>query len=298
MNKTQTVIHIGANKTASTLFQRQLFSKQDNILYLGEDCENYDDLKSLIHNIIHEDTYYYDKDLTISKFESLKNKKHTHIVFSNEDIMGSRNPSLSADRLKKVFPDAKVLMIIRNQLNVFPSWYINHGAYLKNVPKNYWRQYVDINSWLEYCFSFPTSSPVQAMNYYKYYEIYSRIFGEENIVVIPYEEIFYSRERFCSGLSSLIGVPYIEIEKVLKIKNERPRNTQLEYKIHKTFRLSKKLADKIYRLISRFDQSGPAQIKLSAQWQKKIYDEYARGNSLIEAKTGLDLSLFHYPLDK
>ncbi len=298
MNKTQTVIHIGANKTASTLFQRQLFSKQDNILYLGEDCENYEDLKGLIHNIIHEDSYYYDEDLTISKFESLENEKHTHLVFSNEDIMGSRNPSLSADRLKKIFPEAKVLMIIRNQLNVFPSWYINHGAYLKNVPKSFWKQYVDIDSWLEYCFSFPTLSPVQAMNYYKYYEIYSRIFGEENILVIPYEEIFYSRENFCSKLSNLIGVSPNEIKKVLKIKNERPRNTQLKYKIHKTFTLSNKLADKIYRLISRFDHSGPAEIKLSKKWHEKIYGEYERGNSLIAAKTGLDLNLFNYPLEK
>ena len=298
MYHTQTTIHIGANKTASTLLQKKLFSKHKNICYFGEYCENYDDIKDLIHNMIHEDAYYYDQDEIISKFSSLIKVENTNTVFSHEDIMGSSNPTLAASRLKNIFPKAKVLMIIRNQFDVFPSWYINHGAYLKNVPKKLWKKFVGVNEWLDYCFSFPKSSPVQAMNYLKYYKIFSKIFGKENVIVIPYEEIFEDRQSFCVKLSSLFDVLPADIQMVLEMKRERPRNTKLHYQIHKTFSFSNKLSQKINSLMYYLDISGPAKVKLDKRWIKMIYNEYAEKNYLLASHTGLDLKIYNYPLKK
>ena len=57
--------------------------------------------------------------------------------------------------------------------------------------KRFWRRYVSFDEWLEYCFNFPKINPVQAMNYLKYFQIFSKKFIEKNIIVIPYEKIFF-----------------------------------------------------------------------------------------------------------
>lgn len=295
MIKPQTVIHIGANKTASTLLQRQLFSKKSHIQYFGEDCINYEYLKEDIHNMIHEDNFYFKKNFMISNSIRNTSSDITRIVFSNEDIMGSRHPSLAADRLKEIFPEAKILMVIRNQIDVFPSWYVNHGAYLKNVPRRFWRRYVSFDDWLEYCFNFPKISPVQAMNYLKYFQIFSKKFGEKNIIVIPYEDIFFDNSSFCNKLSELFDVESATIKNIFSKKNERSRNSKLNHEIHKFFGFSYKISNNIYKKISRFDNTGPFKISINNKWLKKINHEYADSNSELELKTGLNLKKYNYP---
>ena len=43
--------------------------------------------------------------------------------------MGSRHPSLVARRFKSIMPNAKVVMVIRNQITALSSWYANHGSF-------------------------------------------------------------------------------------------------------------------------------------------------------------------------
>ena len=129
------ILHIGGNKTASTLLQRKLFSSHNSIYYLGEDCINYNLIKQDLNNLIHEDDYEFSLN-RISKYFKNINKNKKVFVFSNEDIMGSRHPSLVAKRLKLLMPKCKVVIVVRNQITAISSWYVNHGAYLKPAPKN------------------------------------------------------------------------------------------------------------------------------------------------------------------
>ena len=159
------IIHIGGNKTASTTLQNQILRKQphNTTIYLGQES----DLKESqqLERLIFQEDYYFLKENPISFQSHLFDKK---IIISNEDIMGSPETLRTAKRLKKYFGDASIVMIIRNQYESTKSWYVNHGAYLKMVPKNYWKKHVTIDEWLEYCFMFPNVSPLEAMNYLKY----------------------------------------------------------------------------------------------------------------------------------
>ena len=64
------IIHVGANKTASTTLQRALFSKSKSIKYLGEDCANYESYKDILNSLISDDDFHYDHKL----IEDLFNK--------------------------------------------------------------------------------------------------------------------------------------------------------------------------------------------------------------------------------
>ena len=129
------ILHIGANKTASTTLQRGLFSQSPQVCYLGEDCEGYASHRETLNSIVADDDFHYRRQAATALFAGFHNRDigKTHL-YSNEDVMTSRVPSQCADRLAILMAGAQVVMVIRNQLDAVGSFYLNHGAYLKNVP--------------------------------------------------------------------------------------------------------------------------------------------------------------------
>lgn len=304
----KTIIHIGGNKTASTLLQRRLFSKHSNIQYLGEDCENYDVLRNLLDSLVGDDDSYYDEDRTREMFNAclLDAEPNVARVYSNEDIMTSALPSVCAGRLKRLIPDASVVMVIRNQLTTWPSWYANHGAYLKQVPRRYWRCHVDIGEWLEYCFSFPKKTPVEAMNYERFYEMFASLYGTENIHVFMYEELVSNPQGYYGRWAELLGMPVGDILERVASHKERPRNSARRMRFDRwasrwsLFSRGAAFHSSVGRTfppLLRWLESGPpADISLPCDWGAKICDYYRDANSRLAARTGLDLGHAGYPV--
>ena len=110
-------------------------------------------------------------------------KKHKPVYFSNEDIVTSRFLTQSAKRLKDLLPNSTVVLSIRSQFSALQSWYISHGSKLKLVPRGYWNKFVSCNDWFNYIFEFNKlsitphqNSPLEAMNYKKIYDVFSKHF--------------------------------------------------------------------------------------------------------------------------
>ena len=55
----QVVIHIGANKTASTTLQRALFRRHASIHYMGEDAHGYDGYRSVVNSMVNDDDLHF-----------------------------------------------------------------------------------------------------------------------------------------------------------------------------------------------------------------------------------------------
>lgn len=290
------IIHIGANKTASTLLQRRLFACHPTIAYLGEDCRNYATLRPVLETLIQKDDSYYDEAHTRDLFEktAVESGKST-MVFSSEDILASRHPSVCAARLGRLMPFATVVLVLRNQLTTWPSWYINHGAYLKGVPRRYWRRHVSFAEWLEYCFKFPDQTPVEAMNYYRQMEIFSRVFGGDRLKVLLYEDLIQRPTDYYGQWGTILGLPGREVEKHLQGRRERPRLSQRRYLFDRwsaafPVALLKPFAE------SWLDGGRPAHIDIPPDWVGRIRAFYAPGNRKIEMATGLCLSRNGYPV--
>ena len=151
----RTVIHIGANKTASTTLQRCLFAKSKDLVYLGEDCVNYENYRDTLNSLVSDDDIHFSYESAKELFKNFVSScGEKTALYSNEDIMTSRVPTQCAHRLKEFLPDAEIMVVIRNQLTAIPSMYANHGAYLKMVPRRYWRRYVSFDDWMDYCTTF------------------------------------------------------------------------------------------------------------------------------------------------
>lgn len=302
------ITHIGGNKTASTTLQRRLFSRHPHIRYLGEDCEGYAELKPLLDSLVADDNSFCD----FSKVQRVFYERFDAgvgggpCVFSNEDIMTSAMPSVCAARLKKLIPDTQIVMVIRNQLTTWPSWYINHGAYLKNVPRRYWRRHVTLDEWLEYCFNFPKQTPVEAMNYERFYTIFRGEFSASQIHVLLYEDLLTDPAAYYRQWADMLGIPNQEVLACMEDHVERRRySTRRFFYDRWVSRLSvipglRNFQAEILRsfpaLNGWLDSGTPAKIELSEIWGQRISDYYRQSNTRLAEMTGLDLARYGYPL--
>jgi hypothetical protein len=301
----KTIIHIGGNKTASTLLQRRLFSKHKSLLYLGEDCHLYREYKPILDALVSSDDSYFDdskaRQMFDSRFSNIDEDKTC--IFSNEDIMTTQFPSVGAARLASLAPNADVVMVIRNQLTVWPSWYVNHGAYLKNVPQRYWRRHVSFSEWLEYCFMFPTVTPVEAMNYHRFYRIFKKAYPESKIHVLLYEELKENPLGYYSKWAEILNISVEDILRLLEGFSERSRNSQRKVlydrwmsKLPYGNRLTE-LALRMMPFFPKWLNQGPsAVIDLPVGWAERIKEKYRDGNAALARITDLDLKNYGYPV--
>ena len=226
------IIHIGANKAGSTTLQRGLFSQSKELEYLGEDCRDYFEIKPLLDSLVSDDDLY----LKFGKIEQIFQERLSSsgggtFIYSNEDVMTSRIPTQCARRLRHLMPDAEILIIIRNQLRAIPSFYANHGAYLKMVPRNYWKRYVSFDDWMGYCMNFTKYSPLECFMYHKMTGLYKSIFKDSKIHVLLFEEFVSNRPVFIKKLSDILGITSESAAEFLAGRHERSRNTlkQIKY---------------------------------------------------------------------
>ena len=153
-------------------------------------------------------------------------------LYSNEDIVTSRVPTQCARRLKEFLPDAEIMVVIRNQLTAIPSMYANHGAYLKMVPRRYWRRYVSFDDWMNYCTTFIKYSALDGYFYHRILDVYASLFGKKDIHILLYENLVNNKEGFINDLSRILRIDAKEASKHLNGKRERRRNTRRELRYH------------------------------------------------------------------
>src|SRR5258706_14314689 len=113
-------IHVGYPKTGTTFLQNEIFPKLQEVNYI----------KSLLirpetSRIIRQDEFSFDYDQIQNNLERhfVKGKN----VLSNEGLIGDFflcklvNNKLIADRLKRLFPNAKIIISLRNQYDLMES---------------------------------------------------------------------------------------------------------------------------------------------------------------------------------
>ena len=271
-NKSKNIIHIGANKTATTSFQINLFSKVKKIGYLGQHSTKNKKLKQELLNLIHQDDYHYNQNILKNKIKEIKKNNLLSFVYSDEDIILSNNLSRSAKRLKKLIPEAMVVITLRNQFTAIKSWYKSHGNKLKMVPKKYFGKLVSFNEWISYCYEFrnfytsPNQiSPFAAIDYKNIIDIFSKYFGEKKIKILVYEDFKLDPNKIYHQWSRLIN---IDEKKILNsIKN-----------------------NKKYR-------KSPKNIKcvMSVKNERIIDNYFSKGNLYLSKKYNLNLKSYHYP---
>ncbi|HVS62752.1 MAG TPA: sulfotransferase [Thermoanaerobaculia bacterium] len=199
---TEILVHVGVQRAASTFLQEQVFRIAPGIRYLGKHFDDYPDWMIAWH--------YTDPGRFSEQHDRIERAVRERIdptrlnVMSSEGfcLLGGLAP-LQADRLARILPEAKILVVLRDPLERMLSLY-RYAA-----RKERWFQpFEALIDWKEPPFVFYKRKPIYLPDYY-YDEIvgaYRRLFGEGRVCVLRYETMRHDPDAFWTSLSDFAGV--------------------------------------------------------------------------------------------
>jgi len=174
------LIHVGYPKTGTTWFQTEFFPRVENINYYSKD----DIFEILINpSVINYNAFEHRKMFNFNKI----------VIVSSERLIGTINSGWHrgiylkeyASRIKEIFPNARILIFIRNQIDIITSAYIE---YLKSGGTYGIDKYLfKYNNGL---FSFEHLKYLDIINYY------SDLFGQEKIDIFLFEDFKENPKSF------------------------------------------------------------------------------------------------------
>ena len=308
------LIHIGFHKTGSSLLQRQVFASREVGFF--QPCNK----AELIHRaFILRDPGQPCEPRALAELHQAHATAQSQdqvMVLSHERLSGypasgGYDQFDIAHRLAEGFPDANVLIVIREQRSAMLSMYlqtISDGSALT------------LKEFLDPPEAHIRRQPLFRKSFYAYHTLiarYQALFGEDKVKVLPYEWLRTQPGHFAAELVEFSGAeprPDIDVNQLV----DSPLNPSLPV----AFQMMRRQSNKLLR--SQLSNSGPIMIpatsvqaavkkirpallplsvfdaplkrrlrKLIAQHTNGVY---ADSNSEVEALTGLDLRSLGYPL--
>jgi hypothetical protein len=297
----QPLVHIGYHKTGTTWLQQEVFSRPtvgfsqvggaQRLIAVNAFSFRPRKVRNQLERRIAE---VRDVGLTpVLSSERLSGAPH----------FGGYDSEIIADRLAAVLPNARIMVVIREQKEMFLSiykQYIRRGGaaslrqYLATPRDGYWM-------------------PQFRFEYLEYHRLISRyqdLFGVRNVLVLPYELLRARPEDFLAKVSEFVGLPPAE-------PRNRPMNVSLSalslsLRRHANrylvldpvnpappfdFRRSHEILERSCRAV---DAVAPETLleRYERRWRhraaREVATRYAHSNARTAALTGLDLRTFGY----
>ena len=244
-NSDKIFIHIGYAKTGTTFLQRKIFNKLRGYIQI-----DHKDAKKFYESIIYLDSSIYDQRKVLIELEkSLENKKNNKfkgLIFSNERLeIEGLDLGLVAARLKNLFPNASILITLREQFDLLYSWYLFKGYSSKFSDKPFKGHYTEINEFIENGIESKKNNFISRLNFYDTYILYSNLFGKNKIHLLFYEDIFSQDFNLSEFISKTFDCEIdFEIDKKQKL-NFRSRGEELLK--HSNLYFNREITEKFYR---------------------------------------------------
>jgi len=334
------LIHVGWAKAASTFLQESILINSPNTLYLGRPLpkfykkDSYEYKKGMIYEKVKKFIYTYDEPFfnviknkklheIISDLNSLIKPDINQIIISDEGFtnLGSNTKSdrgRKADRLKLLFPKAKILFIIREQSKIIESMY---GNYLRianrHIPFITFKEYINISNclfndefskiqnkkgiikdkYLKIIFSSYFGNPLCVPLYNEVITYYENLFGKENIHISLFENLIRQTEKEIKTISKETGFNISQPIKVNYTRNTSMPNSYdlIHFFLRKYFffNLFFKIVTKlgieklIHQLLRYFGNR--INLKWPEENKKNILKKYSEGNKNLANRYKLDL---------
>ena len=274
----RTIIHIGMPRAASTFFQQEVFPQVQGFLFKGVDFSFY---SSIFQKIQFQDDSYYDEEAIRSELIKTENDR---MILSNELLVGqslnlkSTNRTRTARRLKALFPEAEIVLFLRNQLSLIQSLYaigVYDGLHIQ--PEAFFH---DESS------SYPSFERNEIAESYKYLELvklYESFF--ERVEVFLFEDFKEDAEHFVSDFSERLNIDL----KLEGFKNQKVNRSLGERQIKHLRRLNmfkpilgvSGLGSRTFASLAKFIEHSLVDSKpfsFDHKLSEKIKDYYAENN--------------------
>jgi len=307
------VIHVGYHKSASTFLQRRVFPALPvNYLYFhgpgGEIVRMVQSVPELDPERVRG---------WVAEELNKQSELHNITVLSHEQLSGHPHghrgvdPRTAARNLSAAFPEARILVIIRNQFDYLASIYAYRVA-VKGLETRPLEAFLDQEGEL---------GLFDKLEYDLLIAEYTRLFGQNRVLVLPMEMLARSPESYLDSVASFVGVPPVQVEatdrvnvstrRVPIIRFWRPVNRVFEVLLNALIVVSGKqdqrypfrglryglygLKRRATRLLGRAFEGSQRLDVTSYSGYRELAVRYAESNRRLEAITGLDLQQYGYP---
>lgn len=189
-------VHVGYHKTATTFLQRSLFARADTFSAPWS-------IEDLDRLLARPAPFTFDALTARAELEFCAAVGDGPVVVSHEDLVGHpfsggfAGPEI-ADRLAAVFPEMRVLVVVREQASMLVSIY---KQYVRGGGARQLEQLVE---------PLPNDRRVPAftLEHYRYDRLvdhYQRALGPERVRVLPFELLRAEPDRFVAEVCEFVG---------------------------------------------------------------------------------------------
>lgn len=310
------LIHIGYHKTATTWLQEHLFRNAA----LGFAVRNGAD--RILREFVTRPPFAFDPARTQATL--LKHGLDMPVtaqvaVITQERLSGSPHTGgydsqTIANRLNQVFPEARILIVIREQQAMILSGY-------KQYVRNGGRQ--SLGLYLSPPDNGANHIPAFRYEFFEYHQLiqyYQALFGPDRVLVLPYELFVKTPRDFVERILSFCGLPDCP-EQLSTLPFQERSHPSLSFYSTNLKRFASLVAD----VPSRYQHRGwfvltpdqrhrllawlewldprlpkivrqPAEAKAQAFIRREVRDRYTESNHLTSQLIGIDLDQYGYPV--
>lgn len=231
MNDSNLLIHIGYPKTASTWLQSDIFLDNNtgfSVPWPHQDglCEKATDLFITNTNFSHTEVQKFfmpgiNNALENGLFPVLSNEFLSACFFYTPKNYHLFFPQEIAERLKLTFPNAKVLIMIREQKSMLLSAYkqmliMRHTLGIEKF----------INVGDKDIVTHPSIGNLENLKFDILIEKYQSLFGKDNVLVLPLEKLKKDEHIFWQSLYKFLDLPFKKIN-ITSTKNVALKGSRL-----------------------------------------------------------------------
>lgn len=299
MDKQQVYIHIGMPRTATTFLQQEIFPHLPEIEFYGLDETHYSEAFNQLQ--FADDTFYDSNKITEVKRKWKGNK----ILLSNENFIGQSthfnhiNRSIIAIRLKAAFPDAKILLVLRNQIDLLASLYAINLQWkeTRKIDDFTWEPFQEKPQNIggpasSYFNTLEGYECLDGYNYVPLIELYQSLF--KDVKVLLFEDFIHQPELFSTQLADFFGVNKETIQQ--RISNQPKMNVGVsEKQANKLTKLNKystiseksELGNRVYNKLKRnIIQSKNSGSKpfFSREKEEQLKTYFSKNNEALHSK--------------
>ena len=331
--KRRCIVHIGLPKTATTTFQRHVFSRHSQLEYLGKYLGRRQIFRDrAVERIITSAGCWQYKSGTSRPAALLEGRPLKTLSELFDRHVGpaadaGRTPLWSSEgiclgtpaqrrrravNLRAVFGPCKILITIRHPVRFTEALYLQklreaNGIGWRNLGKP--PRYFSIDQWMTA--NWPRTGPgdLTALEYAGTIDIFADVFGRDAVGVFLFEQLVEDRTTFLDALCEFLDIDAPECNRLAGEKHENVRWTrdQIQRLIRMqrsvprstAFRMSpphlrrRMLALPPYQ---RADGSEKYHQDLPKRWKALIQDETRSGNRRLADEWQLPLERYGYPL--
>jgi hypothetical protein len=309
------LVHIGYHKTGTAWLQNAWWSDPTTgYKWISEHSG-----KHPVRRIVLERPFEFDAEDIRRKLDKLVERARAKGLLpvvslerlSGHPFSGGYDSKQNADRLREVVPDAKVLIVIREQKSIIASTYKQYVTAGGIAPLD---QFIDPPT------TVGARVPPFDFRHFEYDHLiryYQTLFGKDAVLVLPYDELLRNGRAFIEAIAQFAGKPLPDdvLARLPNTPRENPTPSALTIaairvlnrfappgELNATPLLHSQLALRATKRLNKRHTPllGPVDRRMDERLRRKVADavgnRYAESNRRTAELTGVDLDALGWPV--